>query len=442
MENAQLCFDAMLHVMSFSACKSIISLMETCHALYLAGARYLLEPGVALSCNNIILFASFMFAHEHTRFPYLREVTIDCDEDEDEDFDHTSDTHPAILAWIRLFTHPALAMKTLILQGADELLRNEPIGRALTAMTTLRHVTIHSTSPRTRAVVRSIASPLTSLTCCHPAPLDPVEASGPGAPVTLLTPFAASLQVVYCDFHGEDVERLRHIQPFPRVRRLGIAVEPPDADFDGLIRGGPISPAAYAHAFPNLDTLELVPNHSSSPQWQYLFHSVSAEVRRVNQEDQRQHGMWRALSACAGEVGSLYALGLVCGVASLRIWKDLRTVEEDFETVLLDMRPEHLQLGVDFSGLEALLALLRDPRFAFVQAVSVDVVGKRRADSDSDESDSSVEGDSGQDGTEPGESKEAEEECSEVGEDGRWMSAAESEVAFYAVRSRSHCGSC
>ena len=107
------------------------------------------------------------------------------------------------------------------------------------------------------------------------------------------------------------------------------------------------------------------------------------------------------------------------------------------------MRPEHLQLGVDFSGLEALLALLRDPRFAFVQAVSVDVVvGKCRVDSDSDESDSSVEGDSGQDGTEPGESKEAEEECSEVGEDGRWMSAAESEVAFYAVRSRSHCGSC
>ena len=213
-------FDILTIIMELSSPASVASIMETCHFLYSHGPRHLLRDGATLlTSRQITSFASFMFAEGTARFRHLRELNLEVGRLEYR-LDVPDDCSIVVDALIQLLRCPALALHTLRLGQAEELLSSAyAIYDAFQTLTTLRHLTVCRTSPATIATISKMSLTLVSATIHN---VDPALDFMPSSEqvLAMLSPFSDTLEDVAFALDGHFTTPTDIC--FPRVRRLTV----------------------------------------------------------------------------------------------------------------------------------------------------------------------------------------------------------------------------
>lgn len=353
MERPFLNDDVLLQIMSFCGTmdrQTVCTLMQTCRLFHHAGARYLLADGVSLHNEQIDSFVNFMFADGDYRLPLLRTLTISA----------TTLSFYTGYSLAQLFRRLATrgALRSLKLHYADSLLRSShELPYAIAKLPTLKSLCLHNVGAHAKTMLRHLRSELVYANLRLPYQkftededekivesededadadtlvVEPYEyvTEGDDDLIALLHGSRQSLRelLITCAHDYSQAEAV----VFPELISLTLYVSQLDRPVTGYL----------ARTFPNLQELD-TPNFNPD---QEPFDTDEFDIcRNHNEDNQLEHGRWRALRYYEGTLEVLYSLGIACRIG----WVKLKAGDREFEPYMLgevlhDTRPVHLDLA-------------------------------------------------------------------------------------------------
>ncbi|KAI0705282.1 hypothetical protein C8T65DRAFT_696409 [Cerioporus squamosus] len=357
--------------MSHSTPSTISALMKTCHLHYREGPKHLLQDGVVLYPDGyqVSRFIQFIFAQDRARFAHFRKLEIASGYMPDD----------IIKPLAELLGCPELSLETLILREAEPILMFDRFSSSLRATNPVKNLILLHSGPRTCSALQSVRVPLVNLTVSFMR--YNVTQWRPGDPwshlIGALSSHAQTLETLRCDScpPGQAIFQPQRLLPgtstpftpvpsppvrFGAVRTLGFGFGP----------GGQVDLASLVHTFPNVTSLELIPNPfdpSTVPGNSFSGSSVDGKRAILDRDD-----CWAVLTKCSGELASLYSLGIACHVADLCVWGEVQGDETlvKLATVISTVRPKCLRLsGSGLRALGGLTSCLRKPEFEMVETL-------------------------------------------------------------------------
>ncbi|KAI1786634.1 hypothetical protein LXA43DRAFT_1033189 [Ganoderma leucocontextum] len=384
MSREQLPFDVLLLILEVAPRRTMAKMTQTCYALRDGGARFLLGGGVSLATgNSIISFVRFLRVDAVSRFQYLRVLEIARGELPPRTVD--------ALLWLIL--HPLLALDSLTLREADMMLTSTPsflepihgvdrplLLTALAGLTTLRHLTVDQCDQRACSLIRTIRSPLKTISIDFISIPDREEVEN-WNPIVLLTNHSKTLE----EISGSNFAMRRRDHEWPVVYDVAYRlVRTINATYDIIHYPRTVE---YLAAFPNLTHLSLTAAAADSSGWRVntfcpVHFSLALRRRSWNknhQETQTPRLTWRNLEEVEGNVTDILALGLACHVPKLRLLGTilLKSLEyEHLATVLEDTRPASLAITVSDAStfVDRMGNVLKDPSAQQLRALEVELV--------------------------------------------------------------------
>lgn len=278
-------YDLLVAVMSYLQGNSLIRMMHTCHALYTAGAPFLLHPPAVLRSRARVLSFCRYILIEPTRFLFLRSLEIRAP--------GRFDAGPKADLFLTMLMH-AKYVETLKILDTDILRSHARIPAAVAALTALKSVVFPALNEAATEILQYSQSSLTKVEIGFWGD----EAIGPGDPAPLLTRFAHSLRelrVTYAEFMRPDLQ-------YPHVDVLLID----DCRFalaEPLIK-----------CFPKTRDLSLWTGQEDED----LEDDEIEDHRQTNIQAQ-EGACWEWLEHLRGDIRSLYLLGLTCQVGHLDV---------------------------------------------------------------------------------------------------------------------------
>ncbi|KAL1943165.1 hypothetical protein VTO73DRAFT_4240 [Trametes versicolor] len=353
MNRALLNDDVLLQIMGFCGTmdrKTVCTLMQTCRLFHHAGARHLLADGVSLHNEQIDSFVRFMFADGDYRLCLLRTLTI------------SATTLPFYTGYslAQLFRVLATkgALRSLKLHYADSVLRsNYELPYAIAKLPTLKSLCMHNVGSHARRLLRHLRSelvyanlrlPYQTFTEDEDEKVVESEDEDGDADTLIVEPHKSITE-------GDDdlialLHRSRH-----SLRELLITCAHDYSKAEAIVFPELISLTLYvtrldcpvtgslARTFPNLQEFD---THSFNPEQEPFDMDEFDICRDRNEDNQLEHGRWRALRYYEGTPEVLYGLGISCRID----WVKLKAGDGEFEPYMLgevlhDARPVHLDLA-------------------------------------------------------------------------------------------------
>ena len=373
-------FDILLIIMEASPRCTTAKMMRTCHALRDAGAKLLFDGGVSLTTERrIISFVQFVRADQDSRFQRLRVLEISAGE---------------LPVWAAddlwwFITHPSLALDSLALREADSILKShispsepntggdpyETLVIAFAQLRTIRHLTIGQCGQRASTLIRTICSPLKTISIDFPSDgrINEDEAESRN-PIVLLANHAATLEEISGSNFAMRLQQVLYRAVFPSVRTI-------HATFDAALCP---RTSAYTAAFPNLTHFCIAfVDHAPTPRWTE-FPPATRELRRRFWNHRSLEGLapmpvWTKLEEVEGTVLDVLALGLACQVHRVRLIGTILPRSPECQCVSLildDTLPDCLAItiaGASTFG-DTMGSLLRRPSAQQLRALEVKLI--------------------------------------------------------------------
>ncbi|RDX43717.1 hypothetical protein OH76DRAFT_1560147 [Lentinus brumalis] len=360
-------FDVISHIMSHSTPSTISALMKTCHAYYREGPKHLLRDGdVLIYASTVARFMQFILAQDGARFAYFRRLEITFGQGKSSVIEQSAE----------LLANPQLSLETLVLCEAERLLKFDRFASSFRTTNPVKTLILQDSGPQTCSALQTLGFCLVDLTVSFGRYVSwPKSENGLGGDgwshlIDSLSSHSHTLEVLRCDSGPSGVSLPRHSLPststpsraprarFGAVRTLGLVCTPSSSRSKT-----PFDLASLVHMFPNVNSLELIPNSYRGSIASRIASSESpgATDKAANLE---HGGCWAVLTKCSGELASLCSIGLVCHVVDLYIWDEIDSDEQlaMLVPIVLSVRPKCLRLAVE--GVETLggvISALRNP---------------------------------------------------------------------------------
>ncbi|KAI0651182.1 hypothetical protein C8Q79DRAFT_17078 [Trametes meyenii] len=364
MNGPRLNADTLLCILPFAGRATVSSLMQTCHFLHRAGAKYFLDDWnvISIATTQLDSFILFMLADELYRVPFLRILTLSDTIADEQEMRRTPFPGRALA---QLFRHIAergnLGALHFDLNVENFLCSAAELPLAIAELPKLKRLSMNQVGPRGRWLLKNLKSELVDA-IIHLRHLKSLENDDPQNDRRVQTSQAEDRQfgrlggdVVALCVHscrslrkldmksGSTIEHLRSVST-PQAIPVYTQLTDLRIGIDGY-RGKLIG--YLSRAFPNLAYLRT---------WQGLYADPSEyrESREINKQSQKELGRWTSLRCYRGTTAMLYALGIECHIPCMH----LINRNDEFHATMLragleDARPSHLELT--FTGARWLL---------------------------------------------------------------------------------------